>query len=56
MRLVTCAHGKDHKVKEHMLSFVQDGKLWSLPIQICVDPDCLEARGATHVEHKVQTS
>lgn len=54
MRLVSCAYKKEHKVAEHTISFVENGILWALPIHICVDPDCLRARGATEVEHRAE--
>ena len=54
MRDVACAHNRAHKVAEHRISFIEDDKLWSLPITICVDPDCLRARGATEVEHRAE--
>jgi hypothetical protein len=54
VRLVHCAYDKNHKVRELTLNFVEDGKLWTLPIHICVDADCLRLRGASEKYHRAE--
>lgn len=41
-------------VTRQQVSFIDDGKLWSISILICKAPKCLTKRGATAVDHKVE--
>ena len=41
-------------VTSQQVSFLDDGKLWSLKLYLCKRPSCLERRGATCVEHRAE--
>lgn len=36
-------------VNQRLISLVSDGRLWSIPLYLCVKPSCLIERGAQYV-------
>lgn len=41
-------------LKEHPVSFVQDGTLWTVNVLLCKNEKCMLRRGAVSVEHMTE--
>jgi hypothetical protein len=53
MSETTCALC-DGAISLQPVSFVESGRLWNVAVQICKNPACLTAHGATSVEHRAE--
>jgi hypothetical protein len=43
-------------VTDQTVSFVDDGKQWTITLHICKRPSCLVRRGGKSVDHRALTS